>query len=68
MEEELYKKMEKIYYRAGKELGYWAKRYIQTLRKKGALAYAKTLLKPVKQKKYSAGFETYNLKIGLTYQ
>jgi hypothetical protein len=36
--------MEDLYYRCGRELGYWANRFLQEVRRKGGLACAKALL------------------------
>jgi 5-methylcytosine-specific restriction enzyme A len=38
--------MEEVYYRAGREAGYWANYFIRDIRQRGGLATAKRLLKP----------------------
>src|SRR6266403_753051 len=46
LEDEFNRAMEEVYYRAGREAGYWANYFIRDLRQKGGLATAKSLLRP----------------------
>ncbi len=46
LEDAFNRAMEEVYYRAGREAGYWANYFIRDLRQKGGLATAKSLLRP----------------------
>ena len=46
LKEQLHEDMLKIYEYAGKETGYWAKRFLNSVNTKGGLATAKAILSP----------------------
>jgi hypothetical protein len=46
LEAQLHEEMIAIYYQGGREIGYWARRYLQKVRKVGGLQAAKGWLKP----------------------
>ncbi len=46
LEDELHEEMLALYRRAGEEAGYWGRRYLQAVRRKGGLATAKEMLRP----------------------
>lgn len=55
---ELKEAFEDIYQRAGKETGYWGKRFIRAVRKNGAITTAKKMLKPRNSNKLASGLES----------
>jgi hypothetical protein len=48
LESEFHEEMISIYYKAGRETGYWANRFLQKVRKVGGLKAAHQWLKPEK--------------------
>ncbi|MCD8485664.1 MAG: HNH endonuclease [Desertifilum sp.] len=48
LETQFHEEMIAIYYNVGRETGYWARRYLQQVRKMGGLQAAKTWLQPKK--------------------
>ncbi len=46
LDDELHEEMLALYRRAGEEAGYWGRRYLQAVRRKGGLATAKEMLRP----------------------
>ena len=49
IEEEFHQEMLAIYQNAGEELGYWAKRYLQAVKRHGGLEWARKTLQPRKE-------------------
>jgi len=47
IEEQFQQEMLGLYQKAGNEIGYWANRYLRTVRQKGGLQAAKDWLRPV---------------------
>ena len=56
-EEDFHNAMLAIYEQAGKECGYWAKRFLQGVRRNGGLAYARKMLSIRRNGSQQAGFE-----------
>lgn len=53
----LHEAMVELYQTAGHEIGYWGKRYLQSLKRNGGLATAKRMLRPKTDTKVDAGLQ-----------
>jgi hypothetical protein len=58
LEAAFHAEMEAIYTTVGAELGYWASRYLQSIRRKGGLRTAQDLLKPKRSKDIASGLRS----------
>lgn len=57
IEDDFHAEMLEIYYRAGRECGYWANRYLPKVRLEGGLPYARRLLSSSHGDSVQAGFQ-----------
>ncbi|MFN5335061.1 MAG: HNH endonuclease [Bacteroidota bacterium] len=58
LEEQLHNAMLVMYTRAGKEAGYWGRRFLQSVKKNGGLSTARRMLQPTKQKAQLQGLHS----------
>ena len=56
--DQLTQRLEECYQKAGRETGYWGRRFFLELRKKGGLVTLKRMLKPSKSEGISRGFQS----------
>jgi len=58
LEQKFHQDMLDVYKTVGEELGYWANRYLQAVRRHGGLSWAKKMLEPMKSGEMHTGLRT----------